>query len=65
MLESRRKIDIPLKQIPTSQRGPIAALARNCCENEYATRYLEDIGVQATKDQRDIVLSNLPMEVRK
>lgn len=63
MLESRKKIDIPLKQIPTSQRGSIAAQARSVVENEYATRYLENIGVQATRDHRENMLSNLPIEV--
>lgn len=64
MLESRKKVDIPLKHIAnTQQRGNIAALGRAVCENEYATRYLEGIGVQATKDQRDTVLANMPIEV--
>jgi hypothetical protein len=63
MLESRKKIDIPIKQIPNNQRGNIASQARAVCENEYATRYLESIGVLATKDHRDYMLSNLPIEV--
>ena len=63
MLESRKKIDIPLKQIIPSQRGSIEAHARSTCESEYATRYLENIGVSATKYQRDVMLANLPIEV--
>ena len=63
MLESRKKIDIPLKQIANSQRGSIAGQARDMCENEYATRYLESIGVQAGKEYREMVLNNLPLEV--
>ena len=63
MLESRKKIEIQLRAASGAHQKKLASNIRPTIENEYAQRYLESIGVHATRDKVDYVLSNMPVEV--
>lgn len=63
MLESRKKIEIPLRAASGVQQKRLKTNIRSTVENEYAHRYLESIGVHATKDKVEYMLSNMPVEV--
>lgn len=63
MLESRQKIEIPLKTIAGLEHKKLGTNIRQIIENEYATKYLERIGVQPTKEKIEFMLSNMPVEV--
>jgi hypothetical protein len=63
MLESRQKIEIPLKTIAGLEHKKLAPNIRQTIENEYATKYLERIGVHPTKEKMEFMLSNMPVEV--
>jgi hypothetical protein len=63
MLESRQKIEIPLKTIAGLEHKKLGTNIRQTIENEYATKYLERIGVQPTKEKIEFMLSSMPVEV--
>lgn len=63
MLESRQKIEIPLKTVAGVEQKKLVPNIRQTIENEYAIKYLERIGVQPTKEKIEYMLSNMPIEV--
>jgi hypothetical protein len=63
MLESRQKIEIPLKTIAGVEHKKLATNIRQTIENEYAIKYLERIGVRPNKEKIEFMLSNMPVEV--
>jgi hypothetical protein len=63
MLESRQKLEIPLKTIAGFEHKKLAPNIRQTIENEYAIKYLERIGVHPTKEKIEFMLSNMPVEV--
>ena len=63
MLESRQKIEIPLRTVAGLEHKKLATNIRQTIENEYAIKYLERIGVQPTKEKIDYMLSTMPIEV--
>lgn len=63
MLESRQKVEIPLRTVAGLEHKKLASNIRQTIENEYAIKYLERIGVQPTKEKIEYMLSNMPIEV--
>jgi hypothetical protein len=63
MLESRQKIEIPLKTVAGVEHKKVPSNLRQTIENEYAVKYLERIGVHPSKEKVEYMLSNMPVEV--
>jgi len=56
------KIQIPLQPVKGAAQSILPANINSIVQNEYAVKYLEDIGVHPTKENVDFVLTNLPIK---